>query len=232
MPRSRPERPLTIGKVLDALREEFPEISISKIRFLEAEGLVEPARTPAGYRTYAEADVERLRYVLRAQRDRFWPLKVIRESLDAIDRGLEPAAGTDSRPRPPEPTADPDVPEVAELRRTRKVRLTATELATATGLDPDVVASLAGFGILRPESDGHFSATDLQAAHAAAGLAAYGIEARHLRPFRTAADREVGLVEQAMSTRRSGGRASDQAQVARLCLQLHAALVKGGLAGP
>lgn len=232
MPRSRREQPLTIGKVLDALREEFPEISISKIRFLESEGLVNPSRTPAGYRTYAVSDVERLRYVLRAQRDRFWPLKVIRESLDALDRGLEPAAEADARPRAPEPTPDPDVPTAASLRTARDVRLTRAELSSATGLDSEVIASLEGFGVLRPDESGHFSGADLQAAHAAAGLAGYGIEARHLRPFRTAADREVGLVEQAMSTRRRGGDAGDEAEVARLCLQLHAALVKGGLARP
>lgn len=232
MPPSRPERPLTIGKVLAALREEFPEVSISKIRFLEGEGLVEPQRTPSGYRTYTSGDVARLQYVLRAQRDRFWPLKVIRESLDALDRGLEPSALDDARPRPPEPQADPDVPAVAELEHGRDVRLTRAELAGATGLGPDVLTSLEGFGLLRPDAEGHYSGTDLQAAHAAAGLAAYGIEARHLRPFRTAADREVGLVEQAMSTQRAGGRAREQAEVARLCLQLHAALVKGGLARP
>ena len=232
MPPSGPDRPLTIGKVLDALRQEFPEVSISKIRFLEVEGLVEPSRTPAGYRTYSSADVDRLRYVLRAQRDRFWPLKVIRESLDALDRGLEPSADTDARPRPPGPEADPDVPEAASLLPGRAVRLTRDELTTATGLDLATISSLEGFGVLRADSEGHFSGADLQAAHAAAGLAAYGIEARHLRPFRTAADREVGLVEQAMSTRRASGRAQDQADVARLCLQLHAALVKGGLARP
>lgn len=232
MPPSRPERPLTIGKVLDALREDFPEVSISKIRFLEVEGLVEPARTAAGYRTYSTADVERLRYVLRAQRDRFWPLKVIREALEALDRGLEPATDTDARPRPPDPQPDPDVPPAADLVPGRSVALTRDELATATGLDGETVSSLEGFGVLRVDAQGHFSGSDLQAAHAAAGLAAYGIEARHLRPFRTAADREVGLVEQAMSTRRSGGRVKDQADVARLCLQLHAALVKGGLARP
>ncbi|MEO7268806.1 MAG: MerR family transcriptional regulator [Knoellia sp.] len=232
MPPSRPERPLTIGKVLDALREEFPEVSISKIRFLEVEGLVEPARTPAGYRTYSPADIERLRYVLRAQRDRFWPLKVIREALDALDRGLEPAADADARPRPPGPEADPDVPDAESLLPGRAVRLTRDELTTATGLDHATISSLEGFGVLRADDEGHFSGADLQAAHAAAGLAAYGIEARHLRPFRTAADREVGLVEQAMGTRRTGGRAQDQADVARLCLQLHAALVKGGLARP
>lgn len=232
MPRSRPDRPLTIGKVLDALREEFPEVSISKIRFLEVEGLVLPARTAAGYRTYSQGDVERLRYVLRAQRDRFWPLKVIREALDALDRGLEPATDADARPRPPVPEADPDVPDADSLQAGRDVRLTRDELARATGLDHETIASLEGFGVLRADSEGHFSGPDLQAAHAAAGLAAYGIEARHLRPFRTAADREVGLVEQAMSTRRAGGRAKDQADAARLCLQLHAALVKGGLARP
>lgn len=232
MPPSGPERHLTIGKVLDALREEFPGVSISKIRFLEAEGLVEPTRTPAGYRTYAPADVERLRYVLRAQRDRFWPLKVIREALDALDRGLEPVGEGDARPRPPGPAADPDVPDAANLKPGRAVRLTRDELATATGLDRETISSLEGFGVLSADAEGHFSGADLQAAHAAAGLSAYGIEARHLRPFRTAADREVGLVEQAMSTRRTAGRAQDQAEVARLCLQLHAALVKGGLARP
>jgi len=232
MPPSRPERPLTIGKVLDALREEFPEVSISKIRFLEVEGLVEPQRTAAGYRTYSAADVDRLRYVLRAQRDRFWPLKVIRDALGALDRGLEPAADADARPRPPGPQADPDVPAAESLVPGRAVRLTRDELTTATGLDLDTILSLEGFGVLRADDEGHFSGADLQAAHAAAGLAAYGIEARHLRPFRTAADREVGLVEQAMSTRRTAGRAKDQADVARLCLQLHAALVKGGLARP
>lgn len=232
MPPSRPERPLTIGKVLDALREEFPEVSISKIRFLEGEGLVEPQRTPSGYRTYTGADVARLQYVLRAQRDRFWPLKVIRESLDALDRGLEASPEDDARPRPPEPQHDPDVPDASSLEHGRDVRLTRAELATATGLHADLLTSLEGFGLLRPDGEGHYSGTDLQAAHAAAGLAAYGIEARHLRPFRTAADREVGLVEQAMSTRRPGGRAREQAEVARLCLQLHAALVKGGLARP
>ncbi|KGN33358.1 MerR family transcripitonal regulator [Knoellia sinensis KCTC 19936] len=235
MPPSRPERPLTIGKVLDALREEFPEVSISKIRFLEAEGLVAPARTPAGYRTYAVGDVERLRYILRAQRDRFWPLKVIRESLDALDRGLTPGSDVDGRPRPPEPTGDPDVPDASALRPERPeraVRLTRAELAAATGLDPDVISALQGFGLLRPDDSGHFSTADLQAADAAAGLTAYGIEARHLRPFRTAADREVGLVEQAVSTRRAVSRTQEQAEVARLCLQLHAALVKGGLARP
>lgn len=225
-------RALTIGRVLEALREEFPEVSISKIRFLEAEGLVEPARTPAGYRQYSPADVERLRYILRAQRDRFWPLKVIGEALDALDRGLEPTGPeTWDRPQPPRPTADPDLPTAADLRATTMVRLTLDELAESAGLDAAVIESLTGFGLLRPDEHGFFGDSDLQVAHAASGLAGFGIEARHLRAFRTAADREVGLIEQAlMTTRSEAQREQRAADVAVLCLRLHSALVKGGLA--
>lgn len=224
-------RALTIGRVLDALREEFPEISVSKIRFLESEGLIEPARTPSGYRQYTQADVERLEYILRAQRDRFWPLKVIRDSLDALDRGLEPTSPTEwERPQPPSPVQDPEVPTAAELQVQRTIRLTAEELATAAGLETEVLDSLTGYGLLRPDSRGYFGEADLQVAHAAAGLAGFGIEARHLRPFRTTADREVGLVEQALGTTRGAAEQEmRRAEVASLCLRLHAALVRGGL---
>jgi DNA-binding transcriptional MerR regulator len=223
---------LSIGAVLADLREEFPDITVSKIRFLEAEGLVEPDRTASGYRSFAASDIDRLRYVLRAQRDRFWPLKVIRESLDALDRGLVPdlAAG-DGRPRPPESAADPDVATATDLVALPSVRLTRAELCQASGLATPAYDALAGYGLLRPDDDGYLAGHDLQVARAAAGLAAYGIEARHLRPFRTAADREVGLVDQAVSSTHAG-RARDAAtgEVARLCLLLHTALVKGGLA--
>src|ERR1035437_9358926 len=99
-------RPLTIGAILATLAPDFPDISISKIRFLEAEGLLAPERTESGYRMFSADDVERLRYILTAQRDRFWPLKVIREALDKLERGLEPAlrflasSGPDRSPRP------------------------------------------------------------------------------------------------------------------------------------
>jgi DNA-binding transcriptional MerR regulator len=226
-------RPLRIGAVVDALAPEFPDVTISKIRFLESEGLLTPERTASGYRLYAPADVERLRYVLRAQRDHFWPLKVIKDSLDALDRGLRPAAGDgDGRPRPPAAEPDPDVPTATELRPGAPVQLTRAEVCEASGLDGDDLAALEGFGLLAPDADGHFGADDLRVAAAAAGLAAYGIGARHLRPFRTAADREVGLVQQALAGRPSGpGREAAVAEVARLCLALHAALVKGRLAG-
>ena len=109
-------RRLTIGKVLAALSEEFPDVTASKIRFLEAEGLVLPHRTPSGYRTYPDDDVRRLRYVLSAQRDRYWPLKVIREALDALDRGLsDPGEESGGRPRPPAPAPHPEVPAPPDL---------------------------------------------------------------------------------------------------------------------
>jgi len=109
VPRPSVDRPLTIGAVLKGLREEFPDVSISKIRFLESEGLISPDRSPSGYRHYRPGDVERLRYILRAQREHFWPLKVIREALDALDRGLTPPMQESGRPGPPQPTADPDL---------------------------------------------------------------------------------------------------------------------------
>lgn len=226
---------MTIGAVLDALKPDFPDISISKIRFLEAEGLVTPERTPSGYRHFSDDDVERLRYILTAQRDRFWPLKVIRESLDALDRGLTPAGeGADAvLPQPPKPHPDPDVPSAAELTRTSALRLTREELATSAGLDAATMDALDTFGLLRPDASGHYGEAALAIAHAAGGLAAYGIEPRHLRPFRTAADREIGLVQQVAAPLRGKpgrpGREDPSGDVLRLCIALHTALVKDGL---
>ena len=126
---------LNIGEVLDRLRPDFPGITIPKIRFLEAEGLVTPHRARSGYRTYTDRDIERLRYVLTAQRDRFWPLKVIRDALDAMDRGLTPGEpeGSDARPRVPEGASDPDVPTALALAAPATLRLTARELRDAAG---------------------------------------------------------------------------------------------------
>ena len=226
---------MTIGAVLEALKPEFPDISISKIRFLEAEGLVTPERTPSGYRHFSDEDLERLRYILTAQRDRFWPLKVIRESLDALDRGLTPVGeGAEAvRPQPPKPRPDEDVPTAAELTRTTTLRLTRDELAASAGLDAATMDALDTFGLLRTDADGHYGEAALGIAHAAAGLAAYGIEPRHLRPFRTAADREIGLVQQVAAPLRGrpgqAGKEDPTPEVLRLCIALHTALVKDGL---
>lgn len=229
---------MTIGAVLAALAPDFPDITISKIRFLEAEGLLTPERTPSGYRTFSPDDVERLRYILTAQRDRFWPLKVIAEALDQLDRGLEPAPGdmAPSRPQVPVQGADPDLPGASALRRRSGLRMTDAELRAATGLDRPTFEALTTFGLLRPDSTGHYGQPSLAVARAASALAAYGIEPRHLRTFRTAADREIGLVQQVLSpirgrNRGSGGKAAHDptAQILAECIALHTALVKAGL---
>ena len=148
----------TIGGVLAALTPDFPDLTISKIRFLEAEGLITPHRTGSGYRTYTDGDVERLRYVLSAQRDRFWPLKVIRDALDAMDRGLTPGEpdAPDARPRVPPSTSDPDVPTIAQLAAPPTLRMTARELRDAAGLDRPTLEALETYGLVRADAGGHF----------------------------------------------------------------------------
>lgn len=240
----------SIGAVLAALRPDFPDLTISKIRFLEAEGLVTPARTESGYRVFTAADIERLRYILTAQRDRFWPLKVIGEALEALDRGLTPephpgpAAAEGARPDSgpsglpvvPAPEPDVDVPSPQTLRARRRLRLTEVELMTSSGLDRATFEALQTFGLLRADASGHFDDAALSVAHAAAALAGFGVEARHLRPFRTAAEREVGLVQQIVvpalaAQGKRGSRGTDPtAEVLHHCLALHAALVRAELA--
>ncbi len=221
---------MTIGALLTSVQDEFPDVTISKIRFLEAQGLLTPTRTPKGYRVYTVGDVERLRYILTAQRDRFWPLKVIREALDAIDRGLTPPDGSD-RPAPPEVTADADVPTARHLAARRALRLTVAELAEASGCDAETIEALEGFHLVAADPDGHYGDDALAVAHAAGRLSAYGLEPRHLRTFRTAADREIGLVEQALGPVASGDPAGEDRRLDMLqaCLALHTALVKAGI---
>jgi len=233
---------LTIGAVLAALAPDFPDITISKIRFLEAEGLLTPQRTGSGYRTFSPDDLERLRYILTAQRDRFWPLKVIREALDKLERGLEPVPGDQapSRPQVPHGDGDPHLPTAFDLGRRRALRLTDEELREAAGLDQPTFEALATFGLLRPDPSGHYGDAALAVARAAGALAAYGIEPRHLRPFRTAADREIGLVQQVVTPIRGRSRGSvpgdgrvphdPTPQILAECIALHTALVKAGLA--
>jgi DNA-binding transcriptional MerR regulator len=226
-----------IGDVLAVLRPDFTDVTISKIRFLESEGLVSPQRTSSGYRKFSHADVERLRYVLACQRDQYLPLKVIRENLEAIDRGLEPASGSEG-PRVPRalvstdgmPSSDSFRPSVAE------VRLSRVELMEASGLDDALLAQLEGFGLIVKRGT-HYDGEALLIAGTVAEMAAFGIEPRHLRTFKIAADREVGLVEQVVTPllrqRDPEGQArADDAirQLAALSVRLHSSLVKAGLA--
>lgn len=229
---------MNIGAVLSALVPEFPDVTISKIRFLEAEGLITPERTKSGYRTFSSNDLDRLRYILTAQRDRFWPLKVIADALDKLDRGLEPGPDdiAPSRPRVPVPAIDHNLPGASALRRRDSLRMTEAELRDATSLSGPTFEALTGFGLLRADRSGHYGEPALAVARAASALAAYGIEPRHLRAFRTAADREIGLVQQVLSPLRgrsteagSKPRQDPTAQILAECIALHTALVKAGL---
>ncbi len=190
------DEPLTIGDVLTRLKAEFDDVTISKIRFLESEGLIAPRRSESGYRQFDAEDVERLRYVLRAQRDRYLPLRVIRDELDRRDAGLPPEqAAPAAAPAPPPATVTraPADPADAAARLTDVV-LDRGELAHAAGLAPDVVAALVEHGLLpaREPYDGDV----LRRAKVLAELMRRGLEPRHLRAHRLAADREAALIEQ------------------------------------
>ncbi|GAB3345844.1 transcriptional regulator FtsR [Modestobacter lapidis] len=230
---------LTIGEVLGALRDEFPDVTISKIRYLEAEDLVHPQRTPSGYRKFADADVARLRYVLSAQRDQYLPLRVIKEHLDARDRG-EPVPGVG--PEGGGAVADPGPVGLtvtlggSPAGRPAPAALSAEEFARAAGLDDAQLADCVQFGLVGQDDRGRHPASDLPVARAAAGLARHGIEPRHLRVYRTAAEREAGLLEQLVSPllrarpEEARARAAEQLQeLAELSVQLHTALLEARL---
>jgi DNA-binding transcriptional MerR regulator len=218
---------MSIGAVLALLRPDFPDVSISKIRFLEDQGLVEPQRTPAGYRKFDHDDVERLRYVLGVQRDHYLPLRVIRDHLDALDRGLEP----------PVIPRGPGSPRLVEPPRdTSEQRLSRTQLRAAADVDVDVLRDLESHGLISSRPGGSYDTDAVRIARTAGELAAFGIEPRHLRAFRSAADREAGLVEQVVSPlrRQRGPEAAAHAEevtreISALCLQLHGTLVKVAL---
>lgn len=232
---SRRGATMSIGEVLAQLRADFPDVSISKIRLWETEGLVEPARTPAGYRKFTHDDVGRLRYAMTLQRDHYWPLRKIRDHLDAVGRGAEqPLAGAGG-PRPA-PAGDESGAGVAFLRAEGTARLSADELCARASLTRDELAALTSYGLVSASATGWYDEASVEVASAAGELAGFGLEPRHLRSFRTAADREVGLVEQVVSPllgQRGGesrARADDVARdISVLSLRLHAALLRAGL---
>jgi DNA-binding transcriptional MerR regulator len=249
----------SIGQVLAALKPDFPDISISKIRFLESEGLITPERAPSGYRRYSTPDVERLRYVLTVQRDHYLPLKVIREHLELMDRGQTPpprdlglgggpidgggAAGAAGGPSGPlgeslpsgqsgpsgrsgpgtgagsGPNAQPRPP----------LRLTRADLLEASGLSDAALTELERNQIVLPRrGTSHYGREALTLAVAARRLSDYGIDGRHLRAFKMSADREIGLVEQAIApyVRRAAGSKDVSGEVTQLVISFHAALVR------
>jgi DNA-binding transcriptional MerR regulator len=223
----QPERDgLSIGAVLERLRPQFPDVTISKIRFLESEGLVCPARTPSGYRQFTAADVERLRFVLSAQRDHYLPLKVIKEQLDAADR----PRGLVSVP------LERGLPTAEAFAEQPEQRMTKEELLAAAGIDVAMLAELEQYGLIRPGAAGFYDSESALLAKTVAALTGFGIEPRHLRAFRASAEREVGLLEQIVAPmykqRDPGarGRADETArELAALSVALHTLLVKAEL---
>lgn len=230
---------LSIGEVLTKLRGDFPDITISKIRFLESEGLIEPQRTPSGYRKFTSNDLDRLRYVLLAQRDQYLPLKVIKDNLDALDRGLVPTPQGTAVPRPTLGLATIDG-EIAPstFGEQSEMRLSRDELINASGLADAQLVELESFGLITLRGR-HYDGDALSVAKAVSEMASFGIEARHLRSFKTAADREIGLIEQVITpfTRQKSTEAKARAEevqreIAALSVRLHASLVRSGLNRP
>ena len=225
---------LSIGEVLAKLRPEFSDITISKIRFLESEGLIEPQRTPSGYRKFTATDMERLRYVLSAQRDQYLPLRVIKENLDAMDRGLVPAPVAGGVAGPRLATVDGEFAPI-HFAQESEMRLSREELLQSSTLEDAILVELETYGLITIKGR-HYDADALAVARAVAEISAFGIEPRHLRAFKTAADREVGLVEQVITpllrqkSSDSKARAEEvQNELAALSVRLHASLVRAGL---
>lgn len=247
---------LGISEVLAQLRGDFPEVSVSKIRFLETEGLITPARSPSGYRRFCAADVDRLRFILAAQRDQYLPLRVIRERLDRLGQASDPRAGggraSDVRDRDAQAGSGHQV--AAGLAQARSIAgqpaqpgygrpgnaddhlVSRRELLEEAGLTEALLTELETFGLLR-RIGRSYGPEALQVARTAVALTAYGVEARHLRAVRAAAERETTMIESLVAPilrqRGSGARefaARTAGELGDLVLRLHAALVDGSLA--
>lgn len=219
---------LTIGKVLAELSLEFPDITVTKIRYLEDEGLIKPERTAAGYRKFSYSDVERLRFILAGQRDNFWPLKYIRQLLDDLDNGIIPdVAGATVRV----PTIEVDangIPEgQAMAPKTSTVRLTRAELIEASGIADDLLDEAEEFDLIKRRPNQKFyDAKALSVAALVSNFADFSIRPRHLRTLRQNAEREAELVKQVAAQK--GGKQT-KTELATLMVQLHATIVKNSL---
>lgn len=220
----------SIGQVLAVLKPDFPDVSISKIRFLESEGLISPERAPSGYRRYAEPDVVRLRYILDVQKNHYLPLKVIREHLDMMDSGLEPPK---LETPVTAPAADPVIaqpPTAAQPRSAKRpIRVTRRELLELSGLSETSLTELERHALVTPRRGTAYYGRDaLTVAVVARKLASFGMDARHLRVIKQAAEREVGLIEQAVAPhlRRNPNPNQLSAEVMQLVLHAHAAIMR------
>lgn len=238
-----PETPalagMSIGAVLDLLRPDFPDVTISKIRFLEAEGLVTPQRAASGYRRFTAYDCARLRYILTAQRDHYLPLKVIKAQLDAQPDGELPPSGS--------PYGVPRLVSVTGSGRAAggsdtgavtptRVRLSREDVLERSGVAEELLTALVKAGVITTGPSGFFDEHAVVILQCARALAEYGVEPRHLRAFRSAADRQSDLIEQIAGPVVKAGKAGarDRAdelarEVAALAITLHTSLIKSAL---
>jgi len=237
-----PDRPglagMSIGTVLDLLRGDFPDVTISKIRFLEAEGLVTPERTASGYRRFTAYDCARLRFILTAQRDQYLPLKVIKAQLDTQPNGELPQSGSAyGVPRlvPVAGTSDERADGLSGVAPTQ-MRLRREDLLGRSGIDEALLTELVKAGVIKPGPAGFFDEHSVVIAQCARALAEYGVEPRHLRAFRSAADRQSDLIAQiagpVVKAGKAGARdrADDLArEVAALAITLHTSLIKSAV---
>jgi len=232
---------MSIGAVLESLRPDFPDVTISKIRFLEAEGLVTPQRSGSGYRRFTAYDCARLRFILTAQRDHYLPLKVIKSQLDAQPDGALPETGTSyGVPRLVQVPANGDGADGSAYDTAAvapaQVRLSREDLLSRSGIDEDLLGALIKAGVVTSGPGGFFDEHMVVTAQCAKALADYGVEPRHLRAFRSAADRQSDLIAQIAGpidkTRKAGARdrADDVArEVAALAITLHTSLIKSAV---
>jgi DNA-binding transcriptional MerR regulator len=239
---SAPDSPalagMSIGAVLDLLRPDFPDVTISKIRFLEAEGLVTPQRAASGYRRFTAYDCARLRFILTAQRDHYLPLKVIRSQLDAQPDGELPPFGSPYGVPRLVSVSDGDAagdmgPDAVAPTR---VRLSREELLERSGVDEDLLTALLKAGVITRGPGGFFDEHTVVILQCARALSDYGVEPRHLRAFRSAADRQSDLIAQIagplVKADKAGARdrADDLArEVAALAITLHTSLIKSAV---
>jgi DNA-binding transcriptional MerR regulator len=220
--------PYSIGELINLVQDEFPELTVSKIRFLEGQGLISPRRSPAGYRMFSDDDVARVQYVLREQRDHFLPLRVIKSKLNAWERG-------DDAPDQP----DTGLPPEAYFRATAGV-LTDDELMRASGLTLRQVHDLVAEGVFEPRQLADrtvvFAEEDVATARAAYRLIAQGLETRHLRTLRLSAEREIDLMRQLVAPLLRHGNPDNRRKAAEILADtaqagatLQEAMVKGRL---
>lgn len=238
---SAPDSPeltgMSIGAVLELLRPDFPDVTVSKIRFLETEGLITPQRAASGYRRFSAYDCGRLRYILAAQRDQYLPLKVIKARLDAEpDGALPPAKSLYAIPRVV-PASGGSAHDGAVLPSgPRQVRLSREDVLVRSGAEDALLTALVRSGVISVGPGGLFDEQAVIIAQCAQGLAEYGVEPRHLRAFRSAADRQADLIAQIAGPLIKDGkagardRADDLArEVAAQAIALHTALLKSAV---